>query len=185
MRRRTLLATAPLLAAPALAAGARPLRYIPQSNLMSLDPVWTSSIIVYIHSYMVYDTLFGIDENHDIQPQMCAGYELSDDKLTWTFHLRDGLVFHDGERVLARDCVKSVQRWAVRDTFGQKILSQTDEIAVIDDRSFRIRLKKPFGPMLYGLGARQCFMMPERVASTPASEQIKDPTGSEIGRAHV
>ena len=178
MRRRTLLASAPLLAAPALAAGARPLHYIPQSNLMSLDPVWTSSIIVYIHSYMVYDTLFGIDENHDIQPQMCAGYELSADKLTWTFHLRDGLTFHDGERVLARDCVKSVQRWAVRDTFGQKILSQTDEIVAIDDRSFRIRLKKPFGLMLYGLGARQCFMMPERVASTPASEQIKDPIGS-------
>ena len=100
MRRRTLLASAPLLAAPALAAGPRPLRYIPQSNLMSLDPVWTSSIIVYIHSYMVYDTLFGIDQNYDIKPQMCAGYELSDDKLTWTFHLRDGLMFHDGEKVL-------------------------------------------------------------------------------------
>src|ERR1700733_15231706 len=117
------------MAAPAVAAGARPLRYIPQSNLMSLDPVWTSSIIVYIHSYMVYDTLFGIDGNYDIQPQMCARHELSDDKLTWTFHLRDGLTFHDGEKVLARDCVKSVQRGAVRDPLGQKLLSQTDEIS--------------------------------------------------------
>ena len=88
--------------------------------------------------------LLYIDDKYNIQPQMCAGHELSADRLTWTFHLRDGLTFHDGEKVLARDCAKSVQRWAVRDTFGQKILAQTEEIATIDDRSFRIRLKKPF-----------------------------------------
>ena len=183
MRRRDLLKATPLLATPALATpalaqGRRPLRFIPQANLSVLDPVWTTAIIAYIHSYMVYDTLYGIDDRNELQPQMCAGHEVSDDELTWTFSLRDGLVFHDGERVLARDCVASVKRWAVRDSFGQQMTRAVEEIVVLDDRRFRIRLKKPFRPMLYGLGARQCFMMPARVAQTPATEQIKDTTGS-------
>ena len=178
MHRRTLLKTLPLLATPALAQGTRPLRFIPQANLSVLDPVWTTAIIAYIHSYMIYDTLYGIDDKNQLQPQMCAGHELSADELTWTFKLRDGLRFHDGEKVLARDCTLSIQRWAIRDAFGQQMARAMDEIVALDDMSFRIRLKKPFRPMLYGLGARQCFMMPERVAKTPASEQLKDTTGS-------
>ncbi len=183
MRRRDLLKAVPFLAAPALstpalAQGQRPLRFIPQANLSVLDPVWTTAIIAYMHSYMVYDTLYGIDDRNELQPQMCAGHEVSADELTWIFSLRDGLVFHDGEKVLARDCVMSVKRWAARDPFGQQMLRITDEIAALDDRRFHIRLKRPFRPMLYGLGARQCFMMPERVARTPATEQIKEAIGS-------
>ena len=49
---------------------------------------------------------------------MCAGHDVSADELTWTFTLRDGLAFHDGEKVLAKDCVMSLQRWASRDSFG-------------------------------------------------------------------
>ena len=183
MRRRDLLKSTallatPALATPALAQGQRPLRFIPQANLSVIDPVWTTAIIAYIHAYMIYDTLYGIDDKNQLQPQMCAGHEMSPDELTWTFTLRDGLRFHDGEKVLARDCAQSVRRWASRDTFGQQMLRATHEIPALDDRRFQIRLKKPFRPMLYGLGARQCFMMPERIASTPGTEQIKDSTGS-------
>ncbi len=178
MRRRDLLKAAPLLATPALAQGQRPLKFIPQANLSVLDPVWTTAIIVYIHSYMVYDTLYGIDDKNQLQPQMCAGHDLSPDELTWTFTLRDGLLFHDNEKVLARDCVMSIKRWAARDSFGQQMMRSVNEMAALDDHRFQIRLKKPFRLMLYGLGARQCFIMPERVAKTPATEQIKDTTGS-------
>ena len=178
MRRRDLLKSIPFLATPALAQGQRPLRFIPQANLSVLDPVWTTAIIAYMHSYMVYDTLYGIDDKNQLQPQMCAGHELSSDELTWTFCLRDGLLFHDGEKVLTRDCVMSIKRWAMRDSFGQQMVRSTNEIAALDDTRFQIRLKKPFRLMLYGLGARQCFMMPERVAQTSAAEQIKDTTGS-------
>jgi peptide/nickel transport system substrate-binding protein len=179
MRRRDLLKTTTLLMAPALArADSQPLRFVPNANLSSIDPIWTTALVAQEHGYLVFDTLYGIDDAGQSRPQMCAGHELADDKLTWTFTLRDGLTFHDGEKVLARDCVMSLRRWGSRDSFGQALMAATSEIVAIDDRRFQIRLKAPFGQMLYGLGARNCFMMPERMAMIPSSEQIKEAIGS-------
>ena len=178
MRRRDLLKVAPFLATPALAKGEKPIRFVPQANLSALDPVWTTATVVINHSYLVYDTLYGITRSGDLRPQMCAGHDIAPDGLTWTFTLRDGLIFHDNEKVLARDCVASVARWGARDPFGQRLTAITEEMKPLDDRRFTIRLKKPFPLLLYGLGARYCFMMPERVARTSPMEQLKDPTGS-------
>ena len=179
MRRRELLKTVPLLMAPALArADARPLRFAPNANLSAIDPIWTTALVAQEHGYLVFDTLYGIDGAGQLRPQMCAGHELSQDKLTWTFTLRDGLMFHDGTKVLAKDCVMSLRRWGSRDSFGQVLMAATNDIVVVDDRRFQIRLKKPFSQMLYGIGARNCFMMPERMATTPSSEQVKEAIGS-------
>jgi hypothetical protein len=52
--------------------------------------------------------------------------------VTWTFTLRDGLTFHDGERVLAKDCAMSVRRWGSRDSFGRPLLAATNDIETID-----------------------------------------------------
>src|SRR5580700_1618544 len=159
MRRRDLLKAAPALMAPALMAPAlaraeaRPLRYIPNSGLSTIDPIWTTALIAAIHGYTVFDTLYGLDASGLSRPQMCEGHEVSADGLTWTFTLRDGLTFHDGERVLAKDCAMSVRRWGSRDSFGQPLLAATSDIETIDDRRFRIRLKRPFSQMLYGLAA--------------------------------
>ncbi len=178
MRRRDLLKAIPLLATPALAQGnTRPLRFVPQANLSSLDPVWTTATVAINHAYMIHDTLYGIDGAGTCQPQMSAGHDVSSDELTWTFTLRDGLVFHDKAKVLAQDCVVSIGRWAKKDPFGQQLMLTANEIVALDDRRFQIRLKQPFRQMLYGLGARQCFMMPERMARTPASEQMKETIG--------
>jgi len=179
MKRRDLLKTTPLLFAPAVArANTQPLRFIPNANLTSLDPIWTTALVAIAHGYLIYDTLYGIDATSEVRPQMCAGHDISADELTWTFTLRDGLLFHDREKVLARDCVQSLLRWSTRDSFGQQLAAATNEMSVLDDRRFQIRLKKPFRQMLYGLGARSCFMMPERMAKTPSSEQVKETIGS-------
>jgi peptide/nickel transport system substrate-binding protein len=179
MRRRELLKAVPLLMTPALArADTLPLRFIPNANLTSLDPIWTTALVAQAHGYLVYDTLYGLDASNKVQPRMCAGHDVSADDLTWTFTLRDGLLFHDGEKVLAKDCVMSLKRWASRDSFGQQLTRVANEIVVLDDRRFQIRLKKPFRQMLYGMGTRSCFMMPERMAKTPASEQVKETIGS-------
>jgi len=159
-------------------AAARTLRYVPYSNLIVMDPVWAISIIGLEHAYMTCDQLYGLDQTYTAQPQMAAGHELSDDKLRWRFTLRDGLRFHDNEKVRAADCVASIARWAKRDPFGQRMAARMEEMKALDDTSFEIRLKRPYAHMLYGLGATTCFIRPERLANTDISKPIEDQTGS-------
>ena len=180
MKRRTLLAgaAAASLARPAIAQPAKVLRFVPQANLANPDPIWTTATVATNHGYMVWDTLYGIDNGLVSRPQMCAGQTTSDDRLTWEFTLRDGLQFHDGVPVRAIDCTTSINRWGQRDPFGVQLLSQTAEMTPLDDKRFRIRLRTPFPQMLYALGAEGCFMMPERMAKTPASQQVSEYIGS-------
>ena len=180
LTRRSLLATPALasLARPALARGSdKLLRFVPAAAYSSPDPIWTTAIVVGIHALMVWDTPYGTDIGLSPKPQMCAGDEVSADGLNWMFTLRDGLLFHDGEKVRAHDVVPSINRWGQRNTYGQRLLAIADEIAVVDDRRFRIRLKEPFPQMRYAL-AQGCYVMPQRMAQVPASQPIKEYVGS-------
>ena len=177
----TLLA-ADRLARPALAQAApRTLKFIPEGNLQNPDPIWTTTTVARNFGYLVWDTLYGVDESLTPRPQMCQGHEVTDNGLTWRFRLRDGLTFHDGEPVRAADCIASIARWIKRDGFGQRIEVQLNEMRATDDQTFEIRLQRPFPLMLEALAkpsANVCFVMPERVAKTDAFTQISDYTGS-------
>jgi peptide/nickel transport system substrate-binding protein len=188
MRRRELLAGSAALATigttglaqPAVAqsGSSKVLRFVPQANLANPDPIWTTATVAINHGYMVWDTLYGIDDALVSQPQMCAGHEISSDELTWTFTLRDGLKYHDGEPVRGVDCTTSIARWSAKNPFGQTLATLTEEMKPLDDGRFQIRLKKRFRQMLYALGSQNCFIMPEWMAKTPATEQIKEFVGS-------
>ncbi|SDC81708.1 ABC transporter substrate-binding protein [Belnapia rosea] len=183
MDRRSLLKGAVIAAlpAPALAQGAsRALRVIPQANLTSLDPVWTTAVVTRNHGFMVYDQLLAQDARGEIRPQMVEGWATEPDGLTVTFTLRTGLRFHDGERVTSRDCVASIWRWARRDPFMQVLQPSIAEVEALDDRRFRFRLRKPVPLLTMALGQTQfpCFVMPERLAATDAFQQIRDAIGS-------
>ena len=170
------------LARPALAqAGGGTVRFIPHADLSALDPIWTTAYVVRNHGYMVFDTLYATDGAFRVRPQMAEGHEVTDDGLTWTMRLRDGLRFHDGAPVLARDCVASIRRWAARDGFGQTLMAQTDELAATGDRTLRFRLKAPFPLLAAALGKLSGpvpFMMPERLARTDPAEQVREAIGS-------
>ena len=167
------------LAMPALGQGsAKVLRYVPQANLANADPIWTTATVAWLHGAMVWDTLYGIDFGLIPQYQMLAGDEVSADGLTWKLTLRDGLRFTDGERVLPRDCIASIQRWAKRDGFGQRMMLQLAEMKELDDKTIQIRLTKPYPILRYALGYANCFIMPERIAKTDAFTQINEYIGS-------
>ena len=186
MHRRTLLRTvaaAPLLSAPAVGQNARAatLRFIPQANLSALDPIWTTATVTTNHGYHVFDTLYATDARARPRPQMAEGHEVSDDGLLWRIRLREGLRFHDGEPVRAADCVASVRRWASRDPFGQLLARVVEEWRVEDDRSFAIRLNRPFPLLLDALAkpdSSVAFIMPERLARTPSEQAITEMVGS-------
>jgi len=174
------VAGAAALAAPRIvsAQSQRELNFIPHADLASLDPVWTTADITRNHGNMVYDLLFGLDENFQPHPQMVEGFKVQDDGRTWELTLREGLKFHDGEKVLARDCAACIDRWAKRDAFGSAMISRVAEIAAPSDRVIRIRLKQPFPLLPVALAQPNCVIMPERIAKTDANAQITDPTGS-------
>ncbi len=115
------------------------------SDLKIVDPIWTTAYIVRNHGYMVYDTLFAMDAKGEIQPQMVDRYEISADKLTYTFTLRDGLQWHDGTPVTAEDCVASIKRWSAKDSMGQKMMSFVKDMPVVNTKTFRIVLKEQTG----------------------------------------
>mgnify|MGYP003905333811 CR=1 FL=1 len=73
---------------PELAQG-KVLKFVPEADLRSLDPIWTTAYITRNHGYMVYDVLFATDAKFQVQPQMVDKWEVSKDNLTYTFTLRD------------------------------------------------------------------------------------------------
>jgi peptide/nickel transport system substrate-binding protein len=157
------------------------LRFIAQADLRILDPIATTAYITRNHGYMVYDTLFAMDAQFNIQPQMVDKYTVSADKLTYTFTLRDGLKFHDGQPVRSADAIASIARWARRDALGQKLAESTAGWRAINDKTFELKLKQPFAFVLDALGKPSSnvpFIMPERIAKTDPFTNITDPTGS-------
>ncbi|HMK01882.1 MAG TPA: ABC transporter substrate-binding protein, partial [Reyranella sp.] len=142
--RRFLLAFAAASAAVAAAplASAQTIKAVMHSDVKILDPVFSGAYITRNHAYMIYDTLFAIDEKLQVKPQMVDSWTTSDDGLTWTFKLRDGLEWHDGAPVTAEDCVASIKRWAAKDSLGQKVMTFVDTIAVGDAKTFTVKLKE-------------------------------------------
>jgi peptide/nickel transport system substrate-binding protein len=179
MRRRTFLAaSAASLALPSIARaqGSRVLKFIPQSDVTVLDPIWTTAYVTRNHGFMIFDTLYGVDNQYSAQPQMVEGHTVGNDGKLWVLKLRDGLKWQDGEKVLARDCAASIQRWGKRDPFGQTLIAFTDELSAPDDKTIQFRLKRPFALLPDALGkpgSNFCAMMPERLAKTDAFTQLK------------
>ena len=182
-RRSALIAGAGLVAVPrlSLAQDARPLRFVPQADLAVLDPVYTTATVTLTHGFMVFDTLYGLDEGYEVRPQMAEGHVVERDGLDWTITLREGLTFHDGEKVRGSDCVASIRRWAARDMVGAELLAVLDEMSAPTDRTIRIRLKQPFPLLPRALGkvtAAMPAIMPERIAATPPNRQVTEMVGS-------
>lgn len=176
-----MLAGGRALAIPSVlrASSARTLRMVPFANVSLIDPA-ASAYFARNHAFMVYDTLYGWNENLEPEPQMAEGAVTESDGKIVILTLRDGLRFHDGEPVRAHDAVASLRRWMTRNPYGQYLETIIEELVIVDDKRFRFRLSKPFPLMTTGFGAIDwpCVVMPERIARTDVSTLIDDASGS-------
>ncbi|KRP89563.1 peptide/nickel transport system substrate-binding protein [Bradyrhizobium sp. USDA 4503] len=166
--------------APQAMAAGKTITAVMHSDLRVIDPIMTTAYITRDHGYMIYDTLLATDSNFKIQPQM-ADWKVSDDKLTYTFTLRDGLKWHDGAPVTAEDCVASLQRWGKVDGMGQKLMDFVASLEATDAKTITLKLKEPYGLVLESIGkpsSRVPFMMPKRLAETPPDKPIPEQIGS-------
>src|SRR6201996_5909886 len=165
---------------PAAFAAGKTITAVMHSDLRLLDPIITTAYIQRDYGYMVYDTLLATDSNFKVQPQM-ADWKVSDDKLTYTFTLRDGLKWHDGAPVTAEDCVASLKRWGKNDNMGQKLMDFTASLEAPDAKTIVLKLKEPYGLVLESIAKPSSyvpFMMPKRMAETPVGKQMEEQIGS-------
>jgi peptide/nickel transport system substrate-binding protein len=184
MKRRNVLKSAAAISA-ALAAprvgradGPKTVTFCPHADLASLDPVWTTADITRNYSLAVFDTLYGYDAKFQVQPQMVEGHRVEDDGKTWELTLRDGLTFHDGQKVLARDCVATIKRFVARNPFGQALMKRVADISAPSDGVIRVRLNRPFPLLPDALAQVYCAIMPSRLAETDPMKQIPEAIGS-------
>jgi peptide/nickel transport system substrate-binding protein len=165
---------------PALAQE-KVLKAVMHADVRVIDPVWTTQTIANIHGALIYDTLFGNDGNQKPQPQMVGKYEISPDRLTYTFTLRDGLKFHDGSPVTTKDVIASLKRWGAKDGVGQRLMSFVTKMESVDDKTFTMVLREPYGMVLESLGKSQssiAAIMREKDALTDPQQQVKEAVGS-------
>jgi peptide/nickel transport system substrate-binding protein len=169
----------PMLHGTARAAGT--INVVLESEVVILDPHATTAAITRSFATHVFDTLFAMDGQGRIRPQMVEAWEVSADQLTWSFRLRAGLQWHDGAPVTAGDCVASLERWAPRDALGRMLWAAKAELVASDARSLRLTLSRPFPLVLDVLGKPNAplpVMLPERLARIPVEQRIREPIGS-------
>ncbi len=182
--KRSAFSNPPSAAATALVAprivgteSAKTITFVPLADLASLDPVWTTADITRNYALAVLDTLSGYDAAFNAQPQMVERHSVNDGKQR-DLTLRDGLKFHDGSSVLARDCVATIRLRAKRYPTGGALMARTDEPSTVSDKVIRFRSKRPFALLTSALAEPYCSILPERLAETTAFEQIKEAVGS-------
>ncbi len=156
------------------------LKFVPQSDLTLLDPVFNTALVTRNHGMMVYDQLYGLDSSYNAQPQLVDGHTIEEDGHTWRITLREGTTFHDGTPITARDAVASIDRWTKADVLGQNIRAITNEMTVVSDRVFLVKLKRPFALLATALAkpSSYCPVMQERFAKNPTSTQVTEIVGS-------
>jgi peptide/nickel transport system substrate-binding protein len=157
------------------------LRSIPLLDVKILDPYVNTNYGTRNHGHMIYETLFAWDSKLQPKPMMVDTWTVSDDRLVWRFHLRDGLKWHDGKPVTSADVLASLDRYFKKDVFGAKLADATASLKADDERSFTLTLKRPFGLVLEALGrpsGQPPFIEPERFARLPDGSPDFKPIGS-------
>ena len=157
------------------------LRVVAQGSFSSLDPLPLPAVISVHTSVHVYEHLFAWDFNLNPQPQLVDTWGISGDNMTYTFTLRDGITFHNGDPVTSDDVIASINRWlpapSVKNTAGF-----ISEAVKVDDLTFVINLNEPFGGLVIGLGTSPHLspqIWPEDIAnSAPFSEPITEWIGT-------
>jgi len=175
------LVAAAVLSSPLALAQTKTIKMVPTGDLKTLDPHFNTAYLTRNHGYMVFDTLFAQNSKGEIKPQMVDKFTSSKDGLKWTFTLRKGLAFSDGQPVTTKDVIASIQRWAKKDNLGRAMMASVAEMKADSADTFTMTFKEPFGLVLEALSkpsGSPPFIYPERLAKTDISTPVTEMVGS-------
>lgn len=96
--------------------------------------------------YLIHEPLFVVNRDLEIEPHLIEDYEISEDDLTWTFHVKEGITFHDGTKLDAEAIKKSFERFK-EGSYAWR-LESVEKINVVDEMTFTFELSEPFPTML-------------------------------------
>jgi len=169
-----------LQAPPLMAQETGTLRYATGTDALTLDPQFvtdipTARVVNQIFETLVYPTVEG-----DMAGVLATSWDVSDDNLTWTFYLREGVQFHDGTPFNA-EAVKFTFDRMMNEATGSPRASATSAIAsveVIDDKTVAIATKEPYAPLLAQLSAYNLAIMSPSAGEALNADYSKSPAGT-------
>ncbi|NLO89424.1 MAG: ABC transporter substrate-binding protein [Clostridia bacterium] len=138
---------------------------ISEANVPNIDPGVGSDYASSIALVNIYDTLVFPDHDGSVKPWVATDWETSSDGLTWTFNLRKGVKFHNGDELTAEDVVFSMERMlTMGEGYAYLFTEVVEDVKALDDYTVQFKLKKPFGPFLQTL-VRLYILNKEQVVS--------------------
>lgn len=143
----------------------------------TLDTMWTTAIVVAIPAQHVFEYLFAYDEQWLPRPHLVKDYQVTDGGLTYTLKLRQGVPFHDGGKMTAKDVVASLRRWSLVSGFGRATFKRVKELEAVDDSTVRVRLTTQFAPLLAYLSGPLgggAIIMPAHVANAAGDKRLTE-----------
>jgi len=167
-------------------------RYNEASGIATLDPAMAKNQSIMWAIHQLYNTLVETDEHLQIKPSLAYRWDVSDDRKTYTFHLRPGVIFHNdpcfpngvGRKLVAQDVVYSYQRIVdpVTASSGAWIfnnrINRSDAFTAINDSTFQLKLLQPFNPILGLLSMQYCSVVPQEAVATYGSDFRRHPVGT-------
>jgi oligopeptide transport system substrate-binding protein len=166
--------------------------YNEQTGIASLDPAFAKNQSVMWPIHQLYNTLVEVDSNLNIVPSLAKSWEVSDDRLTFTFRLRNDVFFHDddcfpgkkGRRMTAHDVAYSLGRILHKSTastgtwiFNNRV-DTVKPFMAIDDTTFQLRLIRPFHPIMGILSMQYCSILPREAVEKYGKDFRRHPVGT-------
>lgn len=143
-----------------------------------LDSMFSTATVTNNLSAQLYESLFTFDSSFNPQPMLVEDYTLSDDQLTYTFKLRSGITFHNGDPLTAADVVASLNRWGAINGRGRMIFERLDSLSATDDLTVEMAFSVPSGVLVSFLARAEAFITPASIAEAAGENQLTEFIGT-------
>lgn len=122
----------------------------------------------------IFEKLFQFDRNLEVQPGLVDEYEVSDDRMTYTFTLRSDVKFHDGDTLSSEDVVASLNRWMEGNPAGRAVSKDLASLEAADELTVTMKLNKPWYALVSELAFQGAEIYKAEVLERVGSEGVRD-----------